>query len=162
MNSAAMSSATQSRRFVVGFLFSGPWVLLLRKNRLAWQAGKLNGPGGKVEPGEAGADAMRREFVEEIEYAVDAWEHFATVEGVEHDGSSYEVAYFRAEIQDRDGVVHPYLEYDERPEWVVVDRLPSDVLPDLRWLIPMAFYAQREAWPYIVVEGGPHPLRMES
>lgn len=55
------------RRYVLGFLFSedGSRVLLIWKNRPAWQAGKLNGIGGKIEDGEQPLDAMKREFVEE-------------------------------------------------------------------------------------------------
>lgn len=146
-------------RYVVGFLFAGDrWVLLLRKNRPAWQAGKLNGPGGKVEVGETFAEAMFREFVEEVEYAVTTWEHFATLKGVERDGRPYEVAFFRAELTvARGNVIHSYLEYDEQPEWFPINALPDDVLPKLRFLIPMAFHAQREAWPYTIVEGQPNP-----
>ena len=40
-------------------------VLLLRKSKPAWQAGKLNGVGGKVEIGETASHAMVREFFEE-------------------------------------------------------------------------------------------------
>lgn len=54
-------------RFVLGFLFSedGSRVLLVWKNRPAWQNGKLNGVGGKIEPGETPLQAMKREFLEE-------------------------------------------------------------------------------------------------
>ena len=41
------------------------YVALIRKNRPAWQAGKLNGIGGHIEPGEFPIDAMIREFYEE-------------------------------------------------------------------------------------------------
>src|SRR5688572_3151742 len=40
-------------------------VLLIHKNRPAWQAGKLNLPGGKVEEGETPEQAVIREFMEE-------------------------------------------------------------------------------------------------
>ena len=55
------------KTYVAGFLFSPDRsrVLLIRKNRPAWQAGKLNGLGGKIEPGETPPQAMRREFREE-------------------------------------------------------------------------------------------------
>jgi 8-oxo-dGTP diphosphatase len=55
--------------YVCGFMFSespqGPRVLLIQKNRPAWQAGRLNGIGGKIEDGESPLDAMVREFREE-------------------------------------------------------------------------------------------------
>ena len=128
-------------RYVVGFLFVDGvnTVLLIRKKRPAWQAGRLNGPGGKVEPGETFLQAMRREFTEEIEYAgIDAWEHFATLHAVSPDAA--QIAFFRAVITPREAphVIHPHLEYDERPEWVRTDPLPDAVLPNLHFLIPMA------------------------
>jgi 8-oxo-dGTP diphosphatase len=54
-------------RYVVGFIFNKDLtqVLLIHKNRPEWQAGKLNGPGGKIEEGENGTKAVRREIEEE-------------------------------------------------------------------------------------------------
>jgi 8-oxo-dGTP pyrophosphatase MutT (NUDIX family) len=53
--------------YVVGFVFDPDesHLLLIWKNRPAWQAGKLNGPGGKRENGETPLAAMEREFGEE-------------------------------------------------------------------------------------------------
>jgi len=53
--------------YVVGFAFSryGNKVALIRKNKPDWQAGKLNGIGGKVEQDEYYFYAMVREFREE-------------------------------------------------------------------------------------------------
>ena len=54
-------------RYVVGFCFNedGTKVALLKKTKPAWQAGKLNGLGGKIEEGESPLQAMGREFKEE-------------------------------------------------------------------------------------------------
>lgn len=53
--------------YVLGFMFNlaESKVLLVWKNRPAWQAGKLNGVGGKIEEGETPIQAMNREFAEE-------------------------------------------------------------------------------------------------
>jgi 8-oxo-dGTP diphosphatase len=53
--------------YVVGFLFDQTLenVVLIRKAKPAWQKGKWNGVGGKIEPHETAADAMSREFEEE-------------------------------------------------------------------------------------------------
>lgn len=53
--------------YVLGFMFNEDEskVLLIMKNRPAWQAGKLNGVGGKIEAGETPIQAMEREFAEE-------------------------------------------------------------------------------------------------
>ena len=145
------------KRYVVGFLFVNAWVLLLHKKRPAWQAGKLNGPGGKVEPDETFEHAMAREFGEEVGYPVVGWEHFATLRAVE-DGAPYEVAFFRAERSRTDGVIQT-IKYDEWPEWFQVNHLPDEVVPNLHFLIPMAYHAQREAWPYALVES--HAVRLQ-
>jgi 8-oxo-dGTP pyrophosphatase MutT (NUDIX family) len=54
-------------RYVLGFVFNRNLgrVLLVLKNRPAWQANKLNGIGGKIEVGETPLQAMEREFREE-------------------------------------------------------------------------------------------------
>lgn len=53
--------------FVCGFCFDEERerVVLIEKSQPAWQAGRLNGVGGKVEPGESVSAAMTREFEEE-------------------------------------------------------------------------------------------------
>jgi hypothetical protein len=60
-------------RYVVGFVFSKDLsrVLLVLKNRPAWQDGKFNGIGGKIEGDETAFEAMNREFVEETYF--DGW-----------------------------------------------------------------------------------------
>lgn len=56
-------------------------VVLIRKNRPAAQAGKLNGVGGRVEVGETLLAAMVREFEQETWLRVDPsrWTHFAEI-----------------------------------------------------------------------------------
>lgn len=56
----------KNQLYVLGFAFTHDGrVALIRKNRPAWQAGKLNGIGGKVEESENASAAMAREFYEE-------------------------------------------------------------------------------------------------
>lgn len=73
MNEAEQKELPQE--YCAGFLF-GPYladVALIRKAKPAWQRGKLNGIGGKVEPGETPHDAMVREFEEEAGVRVPRW-----------------------------------------------------------------------------------------
>lgn len=102
---------------------------------------------------------MFREFVEEVEYPALGWEGFALLKGVEKDGKPYEVGFFRADVppEELTRVIHSALEYDEKPEWWPVDGLPADVLPNLRFLIPMANPIHCEAWPFTIEEGRPNP-----
>lgn len=54
--------------YVLGFAFDTRpvrRVLLIQKEKPDWQAGKMNGIGGKIEPGENDVCAMAREFREE-------------------------------------------------------------------------------------------------
>lgn len=62
-------------RYVLGFMFNedNTRVALIRKNRPEWQAGKLNGIGGKIEEGESILEAMVREFHEETGYLTEEW-----------------------------------------------------------------------------------------
>lgn len=131
------------KRYVVGFLFwggdqmFGDQVALIRKNRPEWQAGKLNGIGGKIEPGEKPLEAMVREFREETGEIVTDWRHFATMEG-----NNSEIFCFTATamgFMDR-----PELQplTDEVPFWCPVIASPtafaSPRVPNLAWLIPLA------------------------
>ena len=54
-------------KYVVGYCFDPYFehVVLIEKARPEWQAGKLNGVGGKIEPKETPRRAMVREFQEE-------------------------------------------------------------------------------------------------
>ena len=123
------------REYVTGFLFDDheELVVLVRKNRPEWQAGKFNGVGGKLEPGETPAEAMRREFREEAGVDVQEWTHFITIFG-----KDFKVHFFYAHtplitqvktMTDEMIMVYPVnaigQDYDE-------------VVCNLRWLVPMA------------------------
>lgn len=56
----------ETASYSLGFAFDDLGrVALIEKLKPAWQAGRLNGIGGKIEPGESGLEAMSREFLEE-------------------------------------------------------------------------------------------------
>jgi 8-oxo-dGTP pyrophosphatase MutT (NUDIX family) len=63
--------------YSLGFLFSDnlKHVVLIRKARPAFQKGKLNGVGGKIEPGESHVSAMIREFREETGHEHRDWSY---------------------------------------------------------------------------------------
>lgn len=65
------------KAYVCGFLICRTsqtnWVALIRKARPSWQAGRLNGIGGSIEPGETALSAMRREFEEEAGVVIEDW-----------------------------------------------------------------------------------------
>lgn len=71
------------KRYVVGFMFDDDRqsVCMIVKNRPAWQAGLLNGVGGKIEANEPPVAAMVREFTEEtgVTTRADTWVHVLTL-----------------------------------------------------------------------------------
>ncbi len=69
--------------YVAGFLFNPDrsQVAMVRKNRPSWQAGMLNGIGGKLEFNERWDEAMAREFEEETGVSIppEDWQHVVTL-----------------------------------------------------------------------------------
>lgn len=130
-------TTTNVQEYVCGFLFSEDRsrVLLIRKRRPAWQAGKLNGLGGKIEPGETVPDAMRREFREEAGVDVAAWRHVLTLSGADDAGSGRGWAghFFRAfgNVEAAEPIT------DEQLEIHPTASIPPDTIPNLRWIIPL-------------------------
>lgn len=120
-------------RMVVGFLFDDrrDHVLLIQKDRPEWQAGRLNGIGGKIEPKETAIEAMIREFHEETGLLVTNWLPFLELADVR---GLWTVQFFKAFGSLRGARRRE----SEIPVIVQVDKLPGYVIPNLRWLIPMA------------------------
>ena len=118
------------QHYVCGFLFSPDrqHVLLIRKLRPAWQAGRLNGIGGKVEPGEEVPAAMVREFREEASLTLEDWELILTLTGTDWKGH-----FFRAFGSPADA--RPAT--DEQLEIHPTQRLPADAIRNLHWIIPL-------------------------
>lgn len=104
--------------------------LLIEKLKPAWQAGKLNGVGGKIEPGETPEFAMSREFYEETGIANSSveWKHCVTLEGADFR------VYFFVSFGSCAGWFNKTA---ERVVPVLYDALPANVIPNLRWIIPL-------------------------
>ncbi len=128
---------------MVGFLLAEddrgvPHVVLIRKNRPAWQVGKLNGVGGKVEEGETLGGAMTREFGEETGVWVQGWQPLATLEWEEG------IVWFFRKWVAWDVLTKVRTTTDESVERHAVHRLNepgpglANVLPNLQWLVPLA------------------------
>lgn len=122
--------------FVAGFMFTPDrkQVALVKKDRPAWQAGLLNGIGGKMEGFDASTAAgLCREFEEEagVTTTPDEWQQFARLEvvGLGH------VNFFRAFSEKVHGIKSV-----ESEEVALYDaqNLPSNLIPNLKWLVPMA------------------------
>lgn len=123
--------------YVVGLLFTPDrqWLALLQKRRPAWQEGRWNGCGGRVESGETPLDAMVRETKEEM--AVDVrkseWRHVLTLHC---DMGSRQVMFFAAFSRQ---ALHVSTATDERVSLCHVRDWPNEsLMPNLRWIIPLA------------------------
>ncbi len=111
-------------------------VLLIRKKR-GLGMGKINGPGGKLEPGEDALSAAVREVEEELLIRVpkEACEEMGLLRFQFVDGLALHCVVFRA---------HAYhgtpTETDEaKPHWFPIDEIPFDEMwaDDRHWLRPM-------------------------
>lgn len=136
--------------YVVGFLVAPETdeVLLIRKNRPAWQAGLLNGPGGHVEPGESAMDAMRREFWEEAGLEAPWWTKMLLMHLPAAD-----IWFFRWRCAPS-FLRQAESRTDEPVEvWRIADLLQpgAPIVPNLRWLLPLAAYQDDRYDPFTVV-----------
>lgn len=85
------------QRYVLGVAFTEDGrVAMIRKNRPAWQNGKINFPGGKIEPGELPQDAIKREWKKEVgqHIARADWEVFARL----REDEAFEVVCLRTPV----------------------------------------------------------------
>jgi 8-oxo-dGTP diphosphatase len=115
------------------FVFDGPRVLLIRKLR-GLGAGKINAPGGRIEPGESALECAVREVREETGVTpIDVSEH-GTLSFQFVDGYSIHAVVFRAERHRG----KPRATDEAIPLWADVDRLPfSEMWADDRLWVPL-------------------------
>jgi 8-oxo-dGTP diphosphatase len=129
-------------RYVAGFAFEQQRVLLVRKKQPSWQAGLLNGVGGKIESGETPGQAMEREFFEETGARVPetTWRCFCV-----ESGPGYEVHFFKTFLSMHDAELTMAKGYNDAMEQLIwhdtrhlEDEAWSVMIGNLHWLIPMA------------------------
>jgi len=137
-----------TERYVVGFAFDdrNSRVLLIKKLKPAWQHGKLNGIGGKIEHGESPVEAMVREFREEcgLNTRAEDWTQVEclTFPVIHNKGAQLWV--FAAKIHGCTQTarsltaeeVHGY----QHTEGMLHNAL-GNVIPNLLWLVPKSYQA---------------------
>jgi 8-oxo-dGTP diphosphatase len=118
----------------LGFIFDSSLenVLLITKNRPDWQNGKINGIGGKNECDEEAATCITREVREETSLQIPPknWIFVGTLNSSPENVSLFTAVYSGKE----DNMVSMT---DEQVRWYPVNDLPKNVIPNLRWLIPL-------------------------
>jgi 8-oxo-dGTP pyrophosphatase MutT (NUDIX family) len=137
--------------YVNGFMINPETeeVLLIRKNRPDFQAGKWNGIGGKIEPNESRNAAMVREFREEtgVETNTSDWEHCLSLEGRDFAVHFYRcfVSHFPDYHTTTDELVKlaqldwiharaPYPDYKPFPQPYIFPTLDN-----MKWILPLIF-----------------------
>jgi len=127
--------------YAAGFMFDSRFerVALIRKGRPAWQMGKLNGLGGKVEPGETTGETMIREFKEEsgVATSMDAWGLFLRMSGQSMGGGDYSCDFF-ATVGDVDKLRSVEEEGVEVVWLRDINPVRTDLVDGIGWIIPMA------------------------
>lgn len=125
------SQWTPRERAVLCFIFRPGEVLLILKKR-GLGGGKINAPGGRIEPGETPFQAAIRETREEVGLTPHAPRKMGELFFQFTDGYSLHCHVFRAE--GADGVL---VETDEAvPMWTRLDAVPYDRMwaDDAHWL----------------------------
>jgi 8-oxo-dGTP diphosphatase len=118
-------------RATLVFVVRGAEILLIRKKR-GLGAGKINGPGGRIEPGESFAACAVRETEEELLTTPAAPAPAGQLQFQFVDGYSIHVHVFRAADCDRE----PQETAEAVPIWAPVDAIPFDEMweDDRIWL----------------------------
>lgn len=135
------------KQYVVGFLFTPDnHVVLIRKTKPEWQAGFLNGVGGKIEPGETPKKAMIREFHEETGLRVTSWQKCLIMQGPD-----YKLYFYQA----RSGHVDPKVE--SRTEEVVGIYPASEIqnlatIANLGWIVPFLLHYEKGGYKPVTIK----------
>lgn len=141
--------------YVVGFAFSqgSKKVALIRKERPEWQRGKLNGIGGHVEEGESPPRAMVREFEEETGVATNFanWQLFVVM-----DFPQATIYFWRTWLPQLIFENNIHTTTDEQIIKIDYRELSQmGVIPNLRWLVPLAAYVEDDYQPIYVKAARP-------
>ena len=121
------------------FVFRDNEILLINK-KTGLGKGKVNGPGGKVEPGETPEAAAVRECHEELDIRVSKLEYCGEHRFQFVDGYSIHVWVYRT--RDFEGV--PTESREASPLWTRMDRIPYEKMwEDDKYWLPMVIRGER-------------------
>lgn len=132
------------QHYVVGFVMdeAAECVALIQKRRPAWQRGKWNGLGGKVEPGETERAAISREVLEEagIDLPPESWDAVAAL-----NADGVRVAFYFARTSLLESMTS---RTDEIVDIYRLSELPSlDLVENVPFVIALALHGSNLAKP---------------
>jgi 8-oxo-dGTP diphosphatase len=123
------------KKYSLGFIFNASLnkVLLMHRIKPEWQKGKINGIGGKVEEHESALSSMVRETQEETALTIkeNEWQYIANLSSPEFFTEVFACIY-PGNIADAKSLE------EQKIEWFSLDKLPSNMINNLRWLIPLS------------------------
>lgn len=126
--------------------------VLLGMKKRGFGAGRWNGFGGKVEPGETIEAAAKREMLEECGVSIEEMEKVGIheFEFEKNRGEILEVHVFRVGIWSGE----PEETEEMRPEWFAFSDIPYDEMwPDDRYWLPIFFEGKRFRTRFLFGEG---------
>lgn len=119
------------REYVLILCHDKDQILVVRKNRPDWMAGRVNLIGGKIELNETVTEAVRRECSEEVGYTPDS----VAIVGEVRD-EDYII--YCAVIEEKYFVPKPRPEETEEFFWVRLDSLKNyNIMPNLKVIVPL-------------------------
>jgi 8-oxo-dGTP diphosphatase len=134
---------TPRERGTLCFVIREGKILLIEKKR-GLGAGKVNGPGGRIEPGETAEQAAIRETQEEIGITPDSVEwagdlHFQFRDGYSLHCSVYRADTWHGELRETD---------EAKPFWKETDAIPYDRMwaDDEHWMPRMLAGQKFRGW----------------
>ncbi len=129
------------KRYTLGFIFNSAMdkVALMTKNRPDWQKGRLNGTGGHIDEGESSAECIAREVQEEagITTSPTDWKLAATLGGPGWTMDVYGLVYSGKEEDVKTCT-------DEEIVWYDLAPLPTNIISNVSWLVPLTLDALRD------------------
>lgn len=139
MNFAAKPATSRRVRANLCFILRGAELLLIRKKR-GLGAGKINGPGGKIEAGESATESAIRETFEELCVTPIAPQQVGELTFEFRDGLQLHCTVFLA----LDFAGEPTETAEAIPLWTPIDRIPYDEMwEDDRFWLPLVIAGQR-------------------
>jgi len=121
---------------VVVFIFDAKHdkVLLIKKARPEWQKGLYNGVGGRAKFGESSEEAAIREVKEETGFDICKLDLHPVIHMLASTGM--DVDFFSCKVPE----IYRFNDNNDEPLDVFwISKLPDKIIPNLRWLIPLAY-----------------------